>query len=94
MRQDLPGGPGLLYEGSNNVFELRSMLTSGKQYSMAAIEWLEVQGRINKWGVNIKHALNFGEQKVASHFVDGYAVIPDDPPYKIVFEFLGCRYHR
>jgi hypothetical protein len=94
LRQDLPGGPGILFEGSNNVFKMKSMHSSGKKSSLAAVEWLEYLSGSNPWGCEIKHALNFGEEKVAGYFVDGYAILADDPPYKIAFEYLGCRYHR
>jgi hypothetical protein len=94
LRQDLPCGVGILYEGANGIFKMKSMQNSGKQSSLSAIEWLEYQSGDNEWGVDIKHALNFGEEKVAGYYVDGYAILPDVTPYKIVFEFLGCRFHR
>ena len=94
LRQDLPCGIGILYEGDNDIFRMKSMQNSSKKASLSAIEWLEYQSGSNEWGVNIKHALNFGEQIVAGYHVDGYAILPDDPPYTIAFEFLGCRYHR
>ena len=94
LRQNLPGGPGILFEGSKNVFKMKSMHSSGKKSSLAAIEWLEYLSGSNPWRCEIRHALNYGEEKVAGYFVDGYAILTDDPPYKIAFEYLGCRYHR
>ena len=89
----MPGGPGILFEGTKNIFNMKSMHCGPKKSSLVAIEWLEYLSGSNPWGSEIKHALNFGEEK-AGHFVDGFAILADDPPYKIAFEFLGCRYHR
>ena len=76
-----------------------SMQQSNKQTSLASIEWLEYENTLNQSkypGSIIRHAYNYGEQKVAGYFVDGYLEIPypDEPdkaPYKIAYEYEGCH---
>ena len=42
LKQELPTGPGLLFEKRGNQFKMRSMHQSGKNSSLECIEWLEV----------------------------------------------------
>ncbi|XP_025766946.1 uncharacterized protein LOC112848118 [Oreochromis niloticus] len=59
-----------------------------KSFSSASIQWLEYLSYTQ--GVFIRHALNQGEKKLGSYYLDGYALI-NDKPY--VWEFLGCYFH-
>ncbi|KAL3984299.1 histone H2B [Sarotherodon galilaeus] len=59
-----------------------------KSFSSASIQWLEYLSYTQ--GVFIRHALNQGEKKLGSYYVDGYALI-NNKPY--VWEFLGCYFH-
>ena len=75
------------------------MAQSGKTASRPCLEWLEFeQERCNRLypGHKIKHAYNFGEQKVAGYSVDGLLCIPnqdDGSVYTVAYEFLGCYWH-
>ena len=54
-----------------------------KNYSIKALRW--IQSLAKKNGIEIRHALNGGEQKIHGHYVDGY-----HPESKTIFEFHGC----
>ena len=41
-----------------------------KNYSIKAVRW--IQSEAMTWGIEIKHALNGGEQRINGHYVDGY----------------------
>ena len=106
---NLPTGPGFMYLRNKDKFEVKSMLQIGKPSSKQALEWLEYE----KWRQEcrpypnrvIKHAYNFGEQKVAGFFVDGFVEVPfgeilDDGSFQpdgttqtVAYEFLGCHWH-
>ena len=101
--ESLPCGVGICFERDGDNFKLRSMHDSGKPASIGCLEWLEWKALRNPYpGTNIKHAANFGEVCItvadgSKHFVDGYQEVPmqdDEQPYKIAYEFKGCRYHR
>ena len=73
------------------------MLQSGKKASKQALEWLEFMQARSPYPKDrvIKHAFNFGEQKVAGYYVDGLMEVPnpDGTMYKIAFEYQGCHWH-
>ena len=74
------------------MFDIKSMHDSGKQSSLEAIEWLEYINSRSPWSETIRHAWNYGEVKVAGHYIDGYVEIrrnQGDVPWKIGFEYLG-----
>ena len=54
------------------------------RHSLAAIRWLKWLS--HRRGIEIKHARNYGEQRVGPYKVDGMAG-------KTVFEFYGCLWH-
>ncbi|XP_051782587.1 uncharacterized protein LOC127527551 [Erpetoichthys calabaricus] len=62
--------------------------SSQKNYSNASIQWLLYLCETEK--LNIRHALNLGEVKKGSFYLDGYAVVKGIPT---AFEFAGCFYH-
>ena len=41
-----------------------------KNYSIKAVRW--IQSEAKERGIEIKHALNGGEQRISGHYVDGY----------------------
>ena len=96
MRQNLPNGPGVLYERKeNNQFEWKSMLTS-VNWSLEAIKWLSYMNAQNQFkDYQIEHALNKGERKInigsKTYTVDGFVKIGN---MNYIFEFNGCRYHH
>ena len=47
-----------------------------------------VQSEAKERGIEIKHALNGGEQRISGHYVDGY-----HEESRTVFEFHGCYWH-
>ncbi|XP_039614013.1 uncharacterized protein LOC120532230 [Polypterus senegalus] len=59
-----------------------------KAYSTASIQWMMFLSEKEK--INIRHALNHGEVKMGSFYLDGYAEIQGVPT---AFEFAGCFYH-
>ena len=92
----MPTGPGFFYSRQKGLFEVKTMLQSGKQGSRQALEWLEFeQARCPYPDQTIKHAYNFGEQEVAGFFVDGFISIPngDGSFFTVAYEFLGCHWH-
>ncbi len=59
-----------------------------KAYSNPSIQWLEyIKASKN---VDVQHALNGGEVKFGSFYVDGYYEINGD---RIALEYLGCFWH-
>ncbi len=59
-----------------------------KAYSNPSIQWLEyIKASKN---VDVHHALNYGEVKFGSFYVDGYYEINGD---RIALEYLGCFWH-
>lgn len=67
------------------------MKEAGKAASLESLEWLEFQQwRCPHPNAVIKHAFNFGEQRVAGFFVDGYLEVQG---YKVAYEYSGCRWH-
>ena len=57
-----------------------------KNYSIKAVRW--IQSEAKERGIEIKHALNGGEQRINGHYVDGY-----HEESRTVFEFYGCYWH-
>ena len=57
-----------------------------KAYLDVSILWLEYLAHTEK--IEIRHALNLGEQQIGSYFVDGYDVVTNT-----CYEFAGCFYH-
>ena len=57
-----------------------------KNYSIKAIRW--IQSKPKERGIEIKHALNGGEQRISGHYEDGY-----HEESRTVFEFDGCYWH-
>ena len=57
-----------------------------KNYSIKAVRWIQSEAKKNE--IEIRHALNGGEEKICDHYVDGYH---QDP--KTIFEFYGCYWH-
>ena len=57
-----------------------------KNYSIKAVRW--IQSEAKKYKIEIRHALNGGEEKICGHYVDGY-----HQDSKTVFEFYGCYWH-
>ena len=57
-----------------------------KNYSIKALRWIQSLAKMN--GIEIRHALKGGEQKIHGHYVDGY-----HPESKTIFEFHGCYWH-
>ncbi len=59
-----------------------------KAYSNPSIQWLEyIKASKN---VDVRHALNHGEVKFGSFYVDGYYELNGD---RIALEYLGCFWH-
>ena len=54
-----------------------------KNYSIKAVRWLQSEAETR--GIEIKHALNGGKQRINGHYVDGY-----HEESRTVFEFYGC----
>ena len=50
------------------------------------MRWLQSETKTR--GIEIKHALNGGEQRINGHYVDGYL-----EESRTVFEFYGCYWH-
>jgi hypothetical protein len=47
--------------------------------------------------VKLHHALNGGEKVIEGFSIDGYLELPSQGahlPFRIGFEYLGCRYHQ
>ncbi|XP_042324842.1 uncharacterized protein LOC121931305 [Sceloporus undulatus] len=59
-----------------------------KRYSTPAIQWLMYLEHTE--GIEIKHALKGGEEKVGRYFLDGYAEVEG---CRTAFEFNGCFFH-
>ena len=57
-----------------------------KNYSIKAVRWIQSQAKKNK--IEIRHALNGGEEKICGHYVDGY-----HQDSKTISEFYGCYWH-
>ena len=57
-----------------------------KNYSIKAVRWIQSEAKTR--GIEIKHALNGGEQRINGHYVDGY-----HEESRTVFEFNGCYWH-
>ena len=57
-----------------------------KNYSIKAVRWIQSEAKTR--GIEIKHALNGGEQRINGHYVDGY-----HEESQTVFEFYGCYWH-
>ena len=57
-----------------------------KNYSIKAVRWLQSEAKTR--GIELKHALNGGEQRINGHYVDGY-----HEESRTVFEFYGCYWH-
>ena len=57
-----------------------------KNYSIKAVRW--IQSEAKERGIEIKHALNGGEQRINGHYVAGY-----HEKSRTVFEFYGCYWH-
>ena len=57
-----------------------------KNYSIKAVRWIQSEAKTR--GIEIKHALNGGEQRINGHYVDGY-----HEESRTVFEFYGCYWH-
>ena len=93
----MPTGPGLFFAKEGNIFKIKPMLQSGKQASRQSLEWLEFQqARCPYPNATIKHAFNYGEQKVAGYYVDGLIEIPnsaDGSIFRVAYDFAGCYYH-
>ena len=95
MRQNLPNGPGAVFERKDTgLFEYKSMMTT-TNFSLESIRWLHFMNQQEPFcGHHISHALNTGEKKIQVggriYFVDGYCVIKDEQYF---FEYNGCRYH-
>ena len=100
MKDDLPGGPGFVYEKSSNGFKWRSMMKCSN-WSLESIEWLNFQQNLSPFTVDgerrhvIRHSLNGGEFELKSrtklYKVDGYTKI-DGVSY--FFEYNGCHWHH
>ena len=68
-----PTGAGFFYEKNDDgLFSMSPMMKHQTRYSLESIEWLE---NISTDGLStgICHALNTGEKRIGSYFVDGYA---------------------
>ena len=92
----MPTGPGFMYLKNKDNFEVKSMLQSGKTASRQALEWMEYElWRCPYPKKILKHAYNYGEQKVAGYFVDGLLTVYNDDgtTYTVAYEFLGCHWH-
>lgn len=59
-----------------------------KTFSNASIEWLEYVKKTR--GVDIHHALNHGEMKFGSYYVDGYY---EKDGVRKALDFAGCFFH-
>ena len=59
-----------------------------KKFSSCSIQWLE--WLMYSKNIFIQHALNRGEKKIGTYFVDGYAAIEG---LDCAYEFQGCFYH-
>ena len=57
-----------------------------KNYSIKAVRWIQSEAKTRD--IEIKHALNGGEQRINGHYVDGY-----HEDSRTVFEFFGCYWH-
>lgn len=59
-----------------------------KTFSSASIQWLEFEAFRNK--IEIRHALNHGEEKFGPYHVDGFC---DSGNERTAYEFVGCFWH-
>ena len=104
MQQALPCGPGFCYEKDGKGFRWRSMLKKTDNWSLESIEWLNFmqnQEPYRSLDQQIRHAMNFGEEKLElldPETNDLYGFKPDgfiDVHGVTHFLFYdGCRFHE
>ncbi|CAG5096500.1 Oidioi.mRNA.OKI2018_I69.XSR.g14647.t1.cds [Oikopleura dioica] len=107
VRRELPLGPGILYKMADKwdgrcrsdayKFYNQGLFCQKQNSSLESIRWLEYLNW-SEYDGRIEHSYNLREKKIAGHFVDGYAELPDtfvapSIPKKVIFEFRGCTYH-
>ena len=105
MRQDMPTGPGILYEKQEDgTFDWQSLLVKKQGWSMEAVEWInykQSQPPFNADGVVIRHSMNGGERRFELYdpvtkknvvtCPDGYVEI-DNVRYFLQYD--GCYWHK
>ncbi|XP_053536862.1 uncharacterized protein mcf2lb isoform X1 [Ictalurus punctatus] len=67
---------------------LDNYIATQKSFSTPSIQWLEYVSKTQN--LPIRHALNEGEVRFGTYYVDGYC---EEGENRKVFEFLGCFYH-
>ena len=58
-----------------------------KNYSIKTVRWIQREAK--ERGIEIKHALKGGEQRISGHYVDSY-----HEDSQTVFKFYGCYWHE
>ena len=81
LMEAMPTGPMIQWEKDENGSFRRKSATTLKE--LYWVEWMS-----HTLGVDVRHTLNGGQQKVGKYYVDGFI-----PSQKTVLQFHGCYFH-